>query len=275
MTDGFEYTPQILQKLQMTELEMLKELDAICRRNDIHYEMDGGTLLGAVRNQGFIPWDDDVDVRMLREDYDKFCEVCKTQLDRKKYFLQTHITDENYRWAYARILKIGTRFEREGQTMLKMKRGIFMDIFPCDGMPSGGVKKQIFNFRCFLARKVLYSVVGAVNEKNFIKRVIYKLLTKVPVKIAFDEFGRLAKKYKGKSTELVRTLGWNGSEENIGFQRKWMEERCELQFEGMSFYAPKAYDEHLTLMFGKDYMTPPPENERKPKHRATYIEFAE
>lgn len=272
--EQFTYSPEAIRKLQLIELEMLKALDTICRQNDIHYELDGGTLLGAVRHKGFIPWDDDIDVRMLREDYDRFCQICESQLDKEKYFLQTHKTDPGYRWGYARILKKGTYFNREGQEMLKMRRGIFIDVFPCDGMPSGRVSKAIFNLRCFCARKILYSVVGAENEKNVIRKAIYKVLTRLPVRVAFDEFDRLIKQYKEKRTSLVRTLGWNGPEENVGFQRKWLEERCEIEFEGFMFYAPRDYDAHLRLMFG-DYMVLPPEEKRKPKHRATYIRFDE
>lgn len=269
----FAYTTQLIKAMQQIELEMLTEVDRICRENNINYQVDGGTLLGAVRHKGFIPWDDDVDVKMLREDYERFCEVCKTQLDHNKYFLQTHDTDPGYRWGYARVLKNGTYFSRKNQEMLTMKRGIFIDIFPCDGMPENKIYKTIYNATCFAARKILYSPVGAVYEKNAIKKFIYKILRLLPAEAGFYLFNVLIKKYKGKDTKLVRTIGWNSKEESQGFLKNWMLQSCELPFENIMVKVPADYEDCLRFVFGKDYMIPPPEEERMPKHAATIIKL--
>lgn len=271
----FEYTTENIRRMQLIEFEILRDVNKMCRENGIHYELDGGTLLGAIRHKGFIPWDDDVDIRMDRENYDKFCAICETKLDKDKYFLQTYQSDPGYRWGYARILRNGTVFMRKDQDMLTMRRGIFIDIFPCDGMPERQPWKGIFNFRCLVARKILYSPVGAIHEKNFVKKLLYRIGRYIPARIAHKEFERLVDHYRGKKTRLVRTLGWGAPEENRGFLRRWLEEEREVEFEKEQFPAPVDYDGFLKFMFGNDYMTPPPEKERIPKHTATEIDFGE
>ena len=116
--EAIELTPEQIRTMQLLELDMLKELDRVCRENGIMYTIFGGTLLGAVRHKGFIPWDDDADVCMLRGEYEKFKRVAN-QLNPEICFFQDHTTDPEYRWGYGKLRRTGTTYIRAGLEHIK------------------------------------------------------------------------------------------------------------------------------------------------------------
>lgn len=272
---GHAYTPEELKRMQNIGLEMLIEVDRICRKHGIIYEIDGGTLLGAVRNKKFIPWDDDVDIRMMQDEYEKLREVCKTELDQERFFFQDCETDPGYRFGYGKIVRKGTTFYRVGQDMLTMKRGVFLDIFNCVGMPQNPILKKKFNISCFIARKIGYSPIGAANEKNPFYRCLYRLLSKIPMESLRKKYHKLNHKYDKVKTKYVRTPGWHYTQEDDGYLRRWMDETCELEFEGHMFIAPKDYDGYLRQLYGDDYMTPPPKEKQVPEIMASKFDLGD
>lgn len=259
-----EVTTEELKQLQKIELEMLIELDRICKKYGIKYSLDGGSLLGAVRHQGFIPWDDDIDIIMLREEYMKFRKACRKELDTERFFLQDYMTDQNYRWGYAKMRRNGTSFIRAGQEHLKQKDGIFMDIFVVDNVPDGYFMRRIHHFMCFLIRKTLYSEVGKCNERNLFLREIYVLLSKVKRDKVFHFRNKLAKSVSHKRTALISHYTLEYPKRcRYGLPRECFDEMIDLEFEGRKFPCFKKYDLYLSSYYG-DYMTLPPEEQRVP-----------
>lgn len=251
-----------LRKLQLVELEMLIELDRICRGNGISYHIIGGTLLGAVRHGGFIPWDDDADVTMMRADYERFKEVCKTQLDPERFYFQDAWETEGYRWSYGKIRRKNTVFLREHQEHMPYEQGVFIDVFPVDGVPDNYILRAINDFHCFCIRKLLWSEVGKYAEKNFCKRKCYYLMSKIPANVIFKHYARLINIRNRKYTKRVRIALMPVPNKGFGYLREWYEESAEYQFEGFSFKGIKNSHDFLNYEFG-DYMKLPPVEKRK------------
>ena len=267
------------RKLQLLELDLLKELDRVCREHDIKYQIWGGTQLGAVRHCGFIPWDDDADVVMLREEYEKFRKV-QDKLDPEICFFQDHDNDSNYRWGYGKLRRTGTRYIRLGQEHIKCKTGVFIDIFPLDDVPKTTVGQMLQDFHCFILRKILYSEVGRVNEGG-LKRKLYQLLSRIPVNFVFRQLDMYAKKSRNESSNRVRTLTYTSIgklyykhpiHERYGMPKKWFKTFEEFEFEGRSFIGLRFYDEYLTYSFG-DYMSLPPVEKRSQHAPVSDYEF--
>lgn len=262
-----EITPEILRQLQAIQLECLVELDRVCRSNGIDYSIDGGTLLGAVRHKGFIPWDDDIDVIMRRGDYENFFEACKTELDQKRFFLQEHRTDAYYRVGFPRIKRNNTVYVRAGQENSRQHPGVQIDIFVLDNMPNGYVAKRFHRALTFFFRKILWSRTGKVASTSAVQRIVYSMLDLFPAEFAFWGFDALAKACNRKPSGLVRHYAMtypNPKANGYGTPANLLDGFTELEFEGHNFRALAKYDEYLTLLYG-NYMQLPPEEKRRPR----------
>lgn len=257
-----ELTKDQLRQLQLIQLEMLVEVDRICRKCNIHYNIIAGTLLGAVRHGGYIPWDDDADVALLRDEYEKFRIACETELDTDRFYFQDHRNTKGYRWGYGKLRRKGTLFLREHQEHMPYEQGVFIDIFPLDNVPNSYIGRCLCNFHCFVIRKMLWSEVGKYAEKNIITRMIYKLLSKIPTRKIFAHYDNFMQKGNRNATKMVRILTFPTPNDEYGYYRKWYENSCEISFEGKIFQGINNYDEYLSFKFG-DYMTLPPVKERK------------
>lgn len=251
-----------LRKVQLIQLEMLQEVDRICRKCNIHYNIIAGTLLGAIRHGGYIPWDDDADVALLRPEYEKFRKACKTELDTSRFYFQDHRNTEGYRWGYGKLRRRNTLFLREHQEHMPYEQGIFIDIFPLDSVPDNYILRSLKNFECFCVRKVLWSPVGRVADRSLWKRNFYSLLSRIPDEIVFSYYHGMIRKAGRKKTRMVRILTFPTPNNEYGYYRNWYENSMDITFEGKVFQGIKDYDSYLSFKFG-DYMKLPPIEMRK------------
>ena len=271
MSKKKELSSKDFRKMQLLQLDMIRELDRVCRKHNIKYTIFGGTLLGAVRHKGYIPWDDDADIAMLREEYEKF-KLVADELNSNICYFQDYDTDPNYRWGYAKLRRTNTEYVRIGQEHLKCKTGFFIDVFPMDDIPISTIG-QIFNdFYCFCLRKILYSEVGRVSDnENKLSRKCYSLLSKIPTDLVWKRLNKMTKNSRNSSKNRVRTLLFpatgklyktNPLNLRYGMPKDWFLNLKEYDFEDAKFYGTANYDECLRYIYG-DYMELPPEDKRE------------
>ena len=169
---------ELLRCVQLTQLDMAKELKRICEKYHINYFLDCGSLLGAVRHQGFIPWDDDMDFGMMREDYDRFLEIAPKELP-ANLFLQTAETDSGYGYAFAKIRKNDSLYLERVSENSKENHGIFIDIFPYDSLPDTTVeRKKLYQkltvLKMAMKVKAKYEPWNDTEHKNWKRWILYR-----------------------------------------------------------------------------------------------------
>lgn len=257
-----------LKQLQQEMLPLLQEVHRICEKHNISYFLSDGTLLGAIRHKGFIPWDDDIDIQMFREEYERFCKICESELDTTKFYFQNQETDKNYNWVYGKLRLNNTSYVRAGQEHIKQKDGIFLDIFPIDKITDRKSKQRFSLFMCKICRKILWAQVGRKSIRHGYSKLLYTLLSYIPRKLTITIFEFFAKLDNKKDTSLLVSHNLSAQV----FKREWYMETIKVEFEGLSFHAPKRYDEILSYVYG-EYMKLPPIDKRQGHCYASYIKF--
>ena len=258
-----------LRRVQLIQLELLKEFDRICRKYNIKYNINFGTLIGALRHKGFIPWDDDIDVTMYYKDCDRLYEIMKNELDEKKYYYRCAETEKNHHIIFNHLEHKGTTFTKAGREKLQNRIGVFIDIFPMYPAAPNALLDFFHTRICRFWRTSLWATVGANSEKNRIKRWYYNQLAKMGTEKCRNEFLKWATIYENKKGRLKFWTSEDRSPYNVDLVRKDnFDEAIELEFEGMKFWAPKHYDGTLEFCFSSDWNLYPSVSGRLPHHDA-------
>lgn len=264
------------KELQEIELEIMEYVDHICRENHLTYFLAYGTLIGAIRHKGFIPWDDDVDILMPREDYTKFCEILHKVQGRYKILCCEY--DRDYMYAFGKVIDSQTLLiEQEVTSVYKM--GVYIDVFPYDGI-KGSVQRNVGFLKCcaFLEKCRYFStfpykaIQHEVWWKNVLRVPFWLFLKTVNYRNIVKLLNYFIKKYPVKGAKWVGCLCAQKIELEL-VPAAAVSKTVEMEFENRKFMCPVGYDKMLRTMYG-DYMELPPVDKREPHHdfKAWWIE---
>ena len=253
-------------------LDLLAQVDAVCKKHDITYYVIGGTLLGTVRHKGFIPWDDDLDIAMMRPDYNRFLEVAPKEI-KGKYFFQTTLTDQDYYKEWARIRNSETTGIHDHNEMHKCNNGIYMDIFPLENYTHSLRGKLHQSLSMTLGRILTVKIHHNTRPRNSIRsHIIYGISFFFGVKSTHRLREFIETRNARKRSKYV-TLGdvhfETYSPEKLTFNREDFKEVVYLPFEEGKVPAPSGYQNILTTEYG-DYMKFPPVEKRGLHHRMIF-----
>lgn len=262
-----EYKSEI-NELQKIQLSMLKDFDAVCQRHRISYQLFSGTALGAVRHKGFIPWDDDIDVVMLREDYERFFDSASKELDSNKYYVQREFS-EHWPMFFSKLRLNGTTYiEKYHSHDARIHQGIYIDIFPCDNLSDSRLMQKLQ----YIASKIVIakSLYARGYETNStVKKCFMQFCRILPT----EPFKRLCIRRNDSSSLKVHTFFGGGKKfERSIFLREWFEQSVKMRFEDSEFPVSAHYDEMLRVMYG-DYMIMPTLEQRVCKRHAAIVDI--
>lgn len=256
--------------LHQVDLNIVKEVVSICEKHGFKYYMLGGTMLGAIRHKGFIPWDDDIDLGMPRKDYDEFLDVAPRELSVHLKLVNYH-TDPNYQYYITRILDTETKVVEERIGNDNKYTNVSIDIFPIDGTPNNSILRKIYFFRVLYHRALMSlcykDSIDRKRPRSKAERMMLWVMECVPVEKMTTPFrqkekiDKLLKKQKIEGAEYIgNIMGAYRTREIV--PAKYYGKGTMYQFEDMQLCGLDMYDEYLTFTYG-DYMQLPPEDKRK------------
>lgn len=272
ISGGVRMNDGILKKLQMAELDIFKEVVRICEKNELTYYLIGGTLLGAIRHKGFIPWDDDLDIAMPREDYEKFLNISKSEM-KVGYWVHFIDSDPNYWLPFAKVKKRETIFEEINSKNIEADKGIFIDVFPLDNARMG---KSIFQTiqakTCKKMSTIILRKRGFYKSKPKLKsKILLGILKNKTVFEISNRQQKLMSMCKDKDTKYFVNLGSNYNYVKQTIPKDKYYPPVKVEFEGDFYNAPNDWDYVLKRIYG-DYMKLPPKDKRV-THNPVRIKF--
>lgn len=263
---GYEVSAR-LKKIWAVELDLLAELDRVCSKNGIKYQVFAGTLLGAVRHKGMIPWDDDIDVAMSREDWSRLCAVANDEF-RAPYFFQTALTDRKRYIPHSRLRNSATTGIVSGARVPDYNNGIFIDILPLDGLPDSKLGIMFQDAFLKIATKLCTSYYGGGNAHGAVRKLfaysICPFLHVMPYSFYVWLHNYIASLWS-------RKCHYVGLVYSFAFGKKYQLRKCDLgsltkmPFENLLVPVPADFDMVLTAIYG-DYHKFPPKEERGAWH---------
>lgn len=261
-----------LEQLQEYMYSIFVEFDEICRRHGLKYSMEGGTLMGAVKFSDFVPWDDDIDVVMLREDYEKFLKIAPKELD-NRFFLQSFNNIPEFPLNYAKLCYDGTYICDYAYSHIKeMNHGVFMDIFPLDNVIPEKLNKQCRTIGLLTGARVVKLKIdfGLKGAKLF----VYKLVALLPMKFINKMINKACTKYNKKDTGYIYEV-CNSNKKFKPCDSQMYKEYTELKFRDKKFMVVKDYDKFLKSRFGENYAEVMPPEEARIRSHGSVVKYVD
>lgn len=257
-----------LQDIQHVSLDILKHLHAFCNEHGIKYSLGYGTLIGAVRHKGFIPWDDDIDVVMLRDDYQRFCKIYQDTPDFKLFCSERG----NMYGTLGRLCDMKRTLVKTGSPLFTEPTGVWIDIFPLDSVPDD---RKAFDLKTEEFKTIHKEIINTRwalrpwDGKDRIKGRVHQLYNRCYLQFRLERLvkkhNRLCLTWAKDNTKMISMLVYPVYIDRDHCSKSVLDEVIFLPFEGSLFYVMKGYDEWLRIIYG-DYMQLPPVEKRVPGH---------